>query len=477
MTTVASPIAVEHVAAAAGLHDAETRARGCSRPIRLIGSTTRVDQTTGELLGSYRSAEELDGHTYVRCQNRRATVCPSCSREYKGDAWHLLMCGLAGGKQVPEGVAARPATFATLTAPSFGPVHGRGRKGPCRARRDRPVCPHGQLLYCLARHGDLDRQLGQPLCWQCYDYLGHVFWQWHAPELWRRFTITLGRTLAAHAGLTPAAFRRRARVAYTKVVEFQARGVIHVHAPIRLDGPHGPDTPPLLDIDVDDLGRAVLEAAQHVRLAVPTGDGSEVVLRWGAQVDVRPISHGAGRDARSGPAHPHQVAAYLAKYLTKTTEDFGLPARVRHPWAARQAGASPHAQRIIDTAHRLAVNGGDDYGRLRDRLATLGYRGHPITKSRHYSTTFGALRRARAVWRHRPPRLDPDAEIRELLDDADDADDAGVLVVKDWHYAGRGYLDMPTAAAAVASAVLSRTRAAPTAIHIQASTSDGGTSW
>jgi hypothetical protein len=477
MTSAAAPMSVEHVAAAAGLHDAEIRARGCSRPIRLVGATTRVNTTTGEVIGSYRSADELDGHTYLRCQNRRATVCPSCSREYKGDAWHLLTCGLAGGKTVPETVATHPATFATLTAPSFGPVHGRGRRGPCRARRDRPVCLHGRPLYCLNRHGDQDRQLGQPLCWQCYDYAAHVLWQWHAPELWRRFTITLTRSLAAHAGLAPAAFRRQARVAYTKVVEFQARGVIHVHAPIRLDGPHGPKSPPLIDLDVDQLGQAVLEAAQHVRLTVPTGDGTEVLLRWGAQVDVRPIIHGAGRDAALGPAHPHQVAAYLAKYLTKTTEDFGLPAQVRHPWAARQAGASPHAQRIIDTAYTLA-QGHENYGRLRDRLATLGYRGHPITKSRQYSTTFGALRRARAAWRRRPPRLDPEAEVRELLDDTDENQDEVMLLVKDWHYAGRGYLDLSTAAAAVASAVLSRTRAAaPTAIHLQTPTSNGGTSW
>jgi hypothetical protein len=473
MTAPVVPMPVDHVVASVGVRDAEARSRGCSRPIRMVGSTSRVDTTTGEVLDCYRSADELDGHTYVRCQNRRASVCPSCSREYKGDAWHLLSCGLAGGKDVPETVAAHPATFATLTAPSFGTVHGRGRRGPCRARRDRPICPHGRPLWCLARHGEQDPQVGQPLCWQCYDYTAHVLWQWHAPELWRRFTITLARTLAAHAGLTPAAFRRRGRVAYTKVVEFQARGVIHVHAPIRLDGPHGPDTPPLLDLDADQLGQAVLEAAQHVRLAVPTGDGTAVVLRWGSQVDVRPISHGAGRDASTGPAHPHQVAAYLAKYLTKTTEGFGLPARVRHPWAARQAGASPHAQRIIDTAYALAL-GHEEYGRLRDRLATLGYRGHPITKSRHYSTTFGALRRARAAWRRRPARLDPDAEIRELLDDTDEHQDEVVLVVKEWHYAGRGYLDMSTAANAVASAVRARTRAGRSALSVYQPPGGGG---
>ena len=40
-----------------------------------------------------------------------------------------------------------------------------------------------------------------------------------------------------------AAFRRRCKIAYAKVVEVQARGVIHLHMPIRLDGPDGADGP------------------------------------------------------------------------------------------------------------------------------------------------------------------------------------------------------------------------------------------
>ena len=109
--------------------------------------------------------------------NRRAAVCPSCSAEYKGDAWHLVVCGLVGGKGIPAGVAERPATFATLTAPSFGPVHGVRQKGPCRARRDRPVCPHGRPLWCRVRHAESDPRLGTPLCADCYAYKAHVVWQ------------------------------------------------------------------------------------------------------------------------------------------------------------------------------------------------------------------------------------------------------------------------------------------------------------
>jgi len=56
-----------------------------------------VDTATGEATTVYSSDRELDGFTYTRCGNRRASVCESCSHEYKGDAWHLLVCGLAGG--------------------------------------------------------------------------------------------------------------------------------------------------------------------------------------------------------------------------------------------------------------------------------------------------------------------------------------------------------------------------------------------
>lgn len=457
MSAIAAPTAA--LVGRAGLEDADRRARGCARPVRLVGSTTTIRRDTGEVVASYSSRQELDGHTYVRCGNRRAAVCPSCSHEYKGDAWHLLTCGLAGGKGVPESVATHPATFATLTAPSFGPVHGLRRTGPCRARRDRPVCPHGRPLWCMRRHIEGDPALGEPLCPDCYDYLAHVAWQWHAPELWRRFTIALTRALAARAGLSVTALRRRARLSYTKVVEFQARGVIHVHAPIRLDGPDGPDSPPQVDLGTADLEDAIRQAAAQVRLTVALPDEQGIVLRWGTQVDVRAITPDAHRDAGAGPAHPHQVAAYLAKYLTKATEDFGLPTRVFSPGHAAAVGASRHAVRLIAAAEQLASTGGDTYARLRTRFATLGYRGHPVTKSRRYSVTFAALRAARRRFQGRPPGLAPDADVRELpADDDPDAEAAQLLVVKDWRFVGVGYLDLDQAAHAVASATRARAR-------------------
>lgn len=445
----------------AGQGDAQKRAGGCARPVRLVGSIQLANTSTGETTSTYASSQELDGVTYIRCGNRRAEVCPSCSAEYKGDAWHLLLCGMAGGKGIPASVADHPATFATLTAPSFGPVHGVRQKGPCRARREKPVCEHGRPLWCGKWHAEDDQRLGTPFCVDCYDYTGHVVWQWHAPELWRRFTIALQRDLARRCGFTVSAFRRRCKIAYSKVVEFQARGLIHLHVPIRLDGPAGPDGPaPDIPIGTADLEDAIRAAAVKVTLdAVPLADGTVYRLRWGSQVDTRTITESSPRDAhpRSRLAHPEQVAGYLAKYLTKATEDFGIPTRVLSAAHASAAGASDHAVRIIATAQRLAAEH-DGYGRLLANLATLGYRGHPITKSRAYSVTFGQLRRVRRRHRRNPAGLDADADIRDILDPDDEVLPDGFERICSWVFVGQGYLDLDAAAAAVTAAALARTR-------------------
>ncbi len=124
-------------------------------------------------------------------------------------------------------------------------------------------------------------RLGEPLCVDCYDFTAHVVWQWYAPELWRRFTIALQRDLAARTGLTVASFRGVCKISYSKVVEFQARGAIHVHVPIRLDAPAGPDgPPPRLGLSTADLEDSVKAAAGRVNVSsAPLRDGTIYQLR------------------------------------------------------------------------------------------------------------------------------------------------------------------------------------------------------
>lgn len=443
--------------AQAGQSDAEKRVRGCAQPVRLRGTRALVNKATGEVRDVYSSSQELDGVTYVRCGNRRSAVCPSCSQEYKGDAWHILACGLMGGKGVPEAVGARPCTFVTLTAPSFGPVHGIRRKGLCRPRREKELCSHGRPLWCHQRHRHDDPRAGEPLCAECYDYLAHVVWQFHANELWRRFLITLQRLLARQCGVTTTEFRQRAKVSFSKVVEFQARGAIHFHAPIRLDGPEGPDGPACdLPLTVRDLEAAVRDAAGQVGLtSTPLPDGTVWELRFGDQLDTRTICDTADRERRHDrQVHPEQVAAYLAKYLTKATEDFGLNGSVRSTMHATAAGATEHALRLIEVAEQLGRNA-PGYEMLLRHLGTLGYRGHPISKSRAYSVTFGQIRRVRRLHRQNPAGLSADADIRQILDEEPPD---GFVVVSSWVFDGLGYLDLDASALAVASAARARMR-------------------
>ena len=132
----------------------------CTRPVRLTGRIDAIDLATGELRTMYDTTTEPGGVLLTACGNRRETICPPCSAVYKRDARQLVRAGLAGGKGIPDTIAAHPCVFATFTAPSFGPVHSRRIRGktvlPCRPRRDAKQrrCPHGRDISCPRRHAD-----------------------------------------------------------------------------------------------------------------------------------------------------------------------------------------------------------------------------------------------------------------------------------------------------------------------------------
>ena len=261
---------IADLAGHAGIDSAAARTNDCARPVRLRGSTQLVDAATGETTGALLLGPGAwTGSRGCRAGTGGPRSCPSCSTRYKADAWQLITAGLGGGKGIPDdggraSVHVRDLHRALVRTGARAPT-----AGPCRARRDKPVCPHGRPLWCNRRHHDGDPQLGEPLCVDCYDYTAHVVWQWHAPELWRRTTIALQRDLARRCGLTVGQFKDRCTIAYSKVAEFQARGVIHLHVPIRLDGPGGPDgEPPDLPLTTADLEDAIRVTAARVRAAL-----------------------------------------------------------------------------------------------------------------------------------------------------------------------------------------------------------------
>jgi hypothetical protein len=220
--------------------------------------------------------------------------------------------------------------------------------------------------------------------------------------------------------------------------------VVHFHALVRLDGPKTTDGFALAPATLDPvlLARLVEQAVRTVRLTVPgvdQGDPSRV-LAFGRQLDARPVRTKRRTDDPDRGLTPGQVAGYLAKYATKSAADTG-------------ASDNTHHQRLRASARRLAARarhtsgsggtGDGPYELLGKWVHMLGFRGHFASKSRRYSITLGALRRARrraqkliAEARDTGRPLDLAALEADLL--ADDDHDT-TLVIGHWAYAGTGW--------------------------------------
>jgi len=202
---------------------------------------------------------------------------------------------------------------------------------------------------------------------------------------------------------------------------------VHVHAVIRLDGPDGPDTAPAGGATAQRLAEAVARTAARVAVTVAGPGGREMVIRWGEQIDTRPIT----ASPQAGDGHGAGVAGYLAKYATKDAQIAGgLDRRIRVEGVIERADLSPHARALMRSAWRLNPRWAHN----------LGFRGHFLTKARRYSVTFAALRSVRAEFRaNADPWL---SRIRAR------AAGGQVVIRRDFHFAGAGLSPAERAVAA-----------------------------
>jgi hypothetical protein len=143
---------------------------------------------------------------------------------------------------------------------------------------------------------------------------------------------------------------------------------------------------------------------------------------WGHQVDASVIS-----DVDNGR---RRAAAYLAKYATKGSDDHGvLDHRLRSgiPWDAR---LPDHLRTLVKSALAMSDRPELEMLRLRPWAHTCGFRGHFLTKSRRYSTTFQLLRAERLNWR--------------LVERGEGPLEHGSLAVecREWRYEGWGYVTL-----------------------------------
>jgi hypothetical protein len=167
-----------------------------------------------------------------------------------------------------------------------------------------------------------------------------------------------------------------------------------------------------------------------VIIAAP--DGSPLTLTWGTQVDVRRVNPAAATqfEGDDGQISEARLAAYIAKYATKGTGKTEAADRpIRSQLDIDFLPVSPHHRRMIQTAWDLGDLLQYKGLNLRRWAHMLAFRGHFLTKSRAYSTTFSTIRGDRRAFR-----------LAETLDRLGLAADA-VLVVNDWAFEGSGYAD------------------------------------
>jgi hypothetical protein len=185
----------------------------------------------------------------------------------------------------------------------------------------------------------------------------------------------------------------------------QRRGLVHFHALARLDAG---------DLSVVDSGEDVLVSAwgDAVRQVALTNEFGR--FQWGEILDIKTIGK-KGDEARV-------LASYLAKYVTKTAgEGLELARRFRSRRQIKLLVDNPHLRKMALEAWDLASDPECRHLNAKNHAHTLGYTGHLMTKSRQYSTTITALRRARSEYRARGL--------------------SGEEVIRDFSYAGRGYDD------------------------------------
>lgn len=242
------------------------------------------------------------------CGNRRHTVCPYCSGLYQRDAWQVLMSGMTDQSV--------PLTSVTLTAPNM-------------AAKGYTSCPHYQATGSSSKHAaKVEGDQGAPVDPDRFDYARAASWNAASSLLWadfaRRYRRYRYRSLRAQK-VTAQEARRRARFAYVKVVEHQARGLAHHHVIIR--GAHDPKL----------ISRCVKEARAHL-------DGYTHRYSPNATVGYKVQAIPAGDvEAR------RMWSSYFAKYLCK-----GIASVTGHE--APEGLRAAHYERLRAVAYKQATN-------------------------------------------------------------------------------------------------------------------------
>ena len=149
------------------------------------------------------------------------------------------------------------------------------------------------------------------------------------------------------------------------------------------------------------------------------------------------------------------LAGYIAKYATKGTgATNGADRPIRDVEHVQYLDLTSHHRAMIETAWKLGELEQYEPLNLHRWAHMLGFRGHFLTKSQRYSTTFRAIRGERRTWRLREDLAQLGRETDDPGTHAVDLD--SVVVVNDWMPVRFGHRD--DAERELAAAIAERNR-------------------
>lgn len=366
-----TPLIPSSFAGSATDPDATSRAVGpCTRPVLVTAPTLDLD--TG-----------VAGRTTleVRCQSRLTKECPSCAALYAGDARAVLRDGLLDADGQPI-----PTTLVTLTASGrkvFGDVHQLMTTR--RGKRSR-------TCRCGRTHLKGDLRLGTPLDSESYRY-----------DAAAQFN-------AAASRLATVTFQKLSRVLgrpvqVARVVEYQQRGLVHIHALVR-----GVVNPADLQLAV----RGGVNPRTGRRIAPARHRG----WTWGPRCDARVLATDGNTVGRVS-GYVTKLVAYLSKAVGEgltLAAAFGArmqAAAVRAVQCAHGRSDCRHGQRVLVTQDgTVHLDDGDTDRLCRRHAAALrgwGWLGQALTVSRGWGASLGSMRARRRAAAQAHARADTDS--------------------------------------------------------------------
>lgn len=304
-----------------------------------------------------RRVKRKDGTVVlIRCESASPRICPSCARLRQVDQMRLIGSGCNTSER--DGITAGQLGgftfwFVTLTAPSFGPVHRVPKWDGAPLKR----CKCGQVH----KHGDEAK--GVPVNPRTYRYKQQVAWNAAVSMLTKRTLDHLGEQIPGSE--------------YAVVKEWQTRGVIHLHAVVRVP------------VAYSETG----VYASLLSLKGVTADGA----RWGKEADVRRI--GSGQTGNS--------VRYMSKVVAYTSKQQGDSEGVLPELRSRHYDRLDwHAQRI-----RCTRRGCDSRTCSGKRHREFGYSGHTFTMSAGWS--FVGLTRTALIEQRKAYATEQSAKVKQ----------------------------------------------------------------